>query len=414
MNTANAGNGTPVRLAVVGAGGYAGTITDHVLRAGGASRPPVQLVAVAEPDIATHAQRLAELRQRGVLTVPGLDALLADVGFDAVWLPLPIPLHRPFTERALLAGKAVMVEKPAAGTVQDVDAMIAARDQARLPVAVGFQHMYDPLTMEIKKRLIGGCLGTIRHITLHACWARTEQYYRRSAWAGRFRQKDAWVMDSPANNALAHYVNLSLFLAGQTLPGSAVPEEVESELYRAHAIENFDTISLRARLAGGSSLLALLTHACRESFGPIIRIEGTKGHLVWTSAGVEIETVAGHEKIAASADMGLNVIEHFARLVRGIPDETRLGSTLETARAQVLVVNAASEASAIAPVPATQIQRSESQEGNWVSIIGIEGIIRHCAEHRQMLHESGLLPFTRPAGTLDVRQYRQFAGPRMQ
>jgi hypothetical protein len=77
-------------------------------------------------------------------------------------------------------------------------------------------------------------------------------------------------------------------------------------------------------------------------------------------------------------------------------------------------VNAASEASAIAPVPATQIQRSESQEGNWVSIIGIEGIIRHCAEHRQMLHESGLLPFTRPAGTLDVRQYRQFAGPRMQ
>lgn len=405
--------GSPVMLAIVGAGGYAGESANRVLRCGASCLPPVQLVAVVEPDTITHAQRLAELRQQGIVTVPDFDTLLATVDCEAVWLPLPIPLHRPFTERALLAGKAVLVEKPAAGTVQDVDAMINARDQARLPVMVGFQHMADPLTMMLKKRLLDGAIGTVNHITLYACRTRFESYYERSAWAGRFKQNGDWVMDSPANNALAHYLNLSLFFAGATLTESASPEGVESELYRAHAIENFDTVSLRVHLAGGVTLLVLLTHACRESYGPIIQIEGTKGRLVWTMDGVDIEVKGVHEQVVSSADAGRELIECFARRVRGLPDETRLGSTLETARAQVLVVNAASEATAVVQVPDPQILHFEEQNNRGVSINGIEATVRHCVEHRQMLHESGRLPFTQPAGTLDVRDYQRFAGPKM-
>ena len=403
----------PIRLVVAGAGGHAGSITDLVLRTGSSCQPAVQLVGVAEPDTITHSRRLAELRQRGVVTRSSLDELLADPAVEAVWLPVPIPLHWPFTEQALAAGKAVLVEKPAAGTVQDVDAMIVARDRARLPVAVGFQHMSDPLTTELKRRLIAGRLGTIRHAVLHACWPRTEQYYRRCNLAGRFRQGDAWVMDSPANNALAHYVNLALFFLGSTLATSATPERVEVELYRAHAIENFDTISLRAHLAGGVTLLVLLTHACRDNHNPILRLEGTEGQLAWTGAGADFETGGGRERIVASADLGFEVVERFARLVRGLADETRLGSALETARTQVLVVNAASEATSIRPVPGVQVSRFENQGETGVAITGIESAITHCANHRQMLHESGLLPFTHLAGSLDLCQYRSFAGPKL-
>ena len=409
----NRSNAEPVRLAIAGAGGYASTITDLVLRTGGTCQPPMQLVSVAEPDPTTHALRLAELHQRGIVTAGNVDELFADPTIEAVWLPVPIPLHRPFTERAVAAGKAVMVEKPAAGTVQDVDAMIAARDRAGLPVAVGFQHMSDPLTIELKRRLIDAQLGEIQHAVVQACWPRTEQYYRRSTWAGRFKQGDTWVMDSPANNALAHYVNLMLFFLGRTLGASAAPERVEAELYRAHAIENFDTISLRAHLAGGATLLVLLTHAGQDGSGPILQLEGTHGRLVWTRAGAELTTEAGCEQIAAAPDTGREAVARFARLVRGLADETRLGSTLETARAQVLLVNAASEATAIVPVPAAQISRFNKPDETGVAIAGIESAITHCADHRQMLHESGLLPVTRPAGCLAVRQYRQFAGPRL-
>ncbi|MFZ4778002.1 MAG: Gfo/Idh/MocA family protein [Terrimicrobiaceae bacterium] len=402
----------PVRAAIVGAGGYAGDIADLVLRTGSLCQPEVQLVAVAEPDTTTHALRLAELRRLGIATLTSVDDLLADPAIEAVWLPLPIPLHRSFTERALAAGKAVLVEKPAAGSVQDVDAMIAARDRSGLPVAVGFQDMFDPLTTDLKTRLVGGQLGAVRHAVLQACWPRSQEYYRRSTWAGRFKQNDEWVMDSPANNALAHYVNLAMFFLGPDLPSSAVVERVEAELYRAHAIENFDTISLRAHLAGGATLLLLLTHACRGSHGPVLRLEGTHGQMTYTSAGADIEARGAQETLAAAEDPRAEIVGRFARQVRGIPDDARLGSTLETARAQVVLANAASEASAIVPVPPEQIERFEDQGENGVAITGIESAIRHCAEHHQMLHESGLLPFTRQGGILDVRHDRQFSGPK--
>lgn len=402
----------PVRLGIAGVGGFARCIADLVQREGGNCRPGVQLVAVAEPDTATHATRLAELRQAGIATFATVDELFARPAIEAIWLPVPIPLHRPFAERALAAGKAVMVEKPAAGTVQDVDAMIAARDRAGWPVAVGFQHMYDPLTLTLKRRLLDGGIGAIQHAVLRACWPRSEQYFRRNNWAGRFKQGDTWVMDSLASNALAHYINLALFLLGRSRETSARPESVEAELYRAHAIENYDTVSLRAQLPGSATLLALMTHACRDSFGPILELAGDKGRVTWTAAGARIETGGAVEQRPACADTGREMLERFARLVRGVPDQARLGSVLETARAQVLLVNAASEAAVIAPVPRDQIARFEQNAEHGVAITGIESAIEQCAARRQMLHESGLLSFTRPAGRLDTRTYRRFAGPR--
>src|SRR5829696_1805709 len=79
-------------------------------------------------------------------------AELLDLPIDAVWLPLPIHLHRPYTERALAAGKAVLCEKPAAGCVDDVDAMIAARDASGRGVLIGFQDVYQPCVIQLKRR----------------------------------------------------------------------------------------------------------------------------------------------------------------------------------------------------------------------------------------------------------------------
>ena len=39
--------------------------------------------------------------------------------------------------------------------------MIAARDQAGLPVIIGYQHLADPAILGIKRRILDGELGTI-------------------------------------------------------------------------------------------------------------------------------------------------------------------------------------------------------------------------------------------------------------
>jgi hypothetical protein len=47
------------------------------------------------------------------------DAMLADDGLDAVYLPLPVSLHSEWTVKALRAGKHVLCEKPFAVTRRD-------------------------------------------------------------------------------------------------------------------------------------------------------------------------------------------------------------------------------------------------------------------------------------------------------
>src|SRR5579875_762677 len=191
----------PVAWGSVGLGGYAGAAYETLLEASETPSDAVRLVGVCEPDGHAHAASIAAARKRGVAVYERLDDLLA-APIEAVWLPLPIHLHRPFAERALAAGKAVLCEKPAAGSVDDVDAMIAARDRAALPLVIGFQDIYEPTTLTLKRRLLDGAIGALQSATVLACWPRSDRYYARAAWAGHRAVEGTWVMDSPASNAL--------------------------------------------------------------------------------------------------------------------------------------------------------------------------------------------------------------------
>jgi predicted dehydrogenase len=57
------------------------------------------------------------------------DELLADPEIDAVYIPLPNQLHLEWSVRALTAGKSVLCEKPLSLTVEDIHALMAARDR---------------------------------------------------------------------------------------------------------------------------------------------------------------------------------------------------------------------------------------------------------------------------------------------
>src|SRR5687767_1095340 len=114
----------PIRLGLAGLGGYAAYVCDRALDEGKAPEPSARLVAVTEPELERFPRRVRELRAAGVTVVRTFAELLSQP-VQAVWLPVPIDLHLPFTEQALAAGKHVMCEKPAAGCVDDVDRMIA-------------------------------------------------------------------------------------------------------------------------------------------------------------------------------------------------------------------------------------------------------------------------------------------------
>ncbi|SVC81084.1 uncharacterized protein METZ01_LOCUS333938, partial [marine metagenome] len=83
------------------------------------------IAQVAPPsDHEPFADELQALRDAGTAICNSLRELLAArrTELDLVCVPTGIPLHRPMTVTILEAGCNVLVEKPAAGCIQDVDA----------------------------------------------------------------------------------------------------------------------------------------------------------------------------------------------------------------------------------------------------------------------------------------------------
>jgi len=279
----------PVRVGVAGVAGYGGSIIDELMRIGPELEMPSEVVATYEAFPDRAGEQIAKLKDAGVRCHADYAALLSDASVEAVWLPVPIHLHRSMTEAALAAGKAVMCEKPAAGSVADLEAMIAARDRAGLPLLIGFQEVYDPATRELKRRLMDGVVGEVQRVSVSACWPRNDAYFSRSNWAGRRTVDGVATHDSPLANALAHFVNLSLcFAEVGDIDKSATLDRVDAKLYRANSIENFDTVTLGASTTGGVVVQVYLTHASAEKIDPTIEIVGDAGRVTRTLKEVTI------------------------------------------------------------------------------------------------------------------------------
>jgi predicted dehydrogenase len=407
-----------IPFGTVGLGGYASGILEMLRQTSNNNsllgKPsPITLVAATEVNHELHAEKIANLRNEGVHIYQKLEDFLAEPT-KAIWIPLPIDLHRPFTEKALAAGKAVICEKPAAGSVQDVDAMIAARDKYKLPVIVGFQDVYDPSTLPAKRALLSGVIGGVIRASVHAVWPRNHTYYNRAPWAGKFQRNGAWVMDSPASNALAHYINILLFLLGREEGSSAEIRHVEAELYRVNDIENYDTISMRLTLQDGVTMLVNFTHAGEEITNPVIRVQGDRGELIRTTDHTVIVAGGDTEVMPRppSTEGTRRILERFCQLYNGETNPDVAVASLEVARAHVVAVCGASEATPVITLPQDAWNTIEYAKAPLRVIPGIGAAFEECSRRHKLLHETGLYRWTQPAGRKDLRGYNHFNGPK--
>jgi hypothetical protein len=224
------------------------------------------------------------------------------------------------------------------------------------------------------------------------------------------KRDGVWVLDSPANNAMAHFIHVTLYLLGPTETTSAVPVSIEAELYRANPIENFDTCSLRITTDSGATVLVLLTHACRQNIGPKIRIEGDGGQLFMDHGAAQIEYRPGGAP--AETIVRPNTRPHMATSIaaqiRG--DTSASLATLEMARAHTLVCNGAAEASPVRALPESLVQIHGQSPEKLRYVPGIEQLFATCFDKGQMLYESALADWTRPPGRKDLRGYAHFSG----
>jgi xylose dehydrogenase (NAD/NADP) len=121
----------------------------------------VDIVAVGSRD---HARAESFARRHSIPRAYGsYDALLADDGVDAVYVPLPNSLHHEWTMRALAAGKHVLCEKPYTRHARDVDEAFDLAEHNGLVLSEAFMWRHNPQTARFLRLLPEiGELHTIR------------------------------------------------------------------------------------------------------------------------------------------------------------------------------------------------------------------------------------------------------------
>src|SRR5439155_21577248 len=112
--------------------------------------------------------------------------------------------------------------------------------------------------------------------------------------------------------------------------------------YRVNSIESYDTCSLRYTLPGNVPLHVAFTHACSKPIEPFVTIEFERATLRYIcGAHVELyRTARGEAEILPlSPHPHHHMLRTFQRWMLEGSDDV-LGATLESARAQVVAVNA--------------------------------------------------------------------------
>jgi len=325
---------------------------------------------------------------------------------DLCVIPTGIHLHATMTTAALAAGFNVLVEKPAAATIQEVFAMQEAERKSGCFVAVGFQKLYAPEALTIKQAMLEGRLGRITSIRCRGLWPRPQSYYTRNQWAGKLRLGGSYVLDSPFNNAFAHEVVMGCFLAGSELFQTAELSSIEAEIYRAREIESCDTACFRVITASGLPLSFFFSHACQVSEDPGILITGENGEIRWGYDSLELSGSA--EKLHISLLSPQEIREAMMNAVlEKINDPSRFVCNLEIAAAHTICVNAAQESAVVTSIPAHFLTTHGIDGASQPAIHDFQPIVARCFEKNCLFSEVGI-PWSRPGKVFPIHNYRFF------
>lgn len=144
---------TPVGLALIGTGMWAGRLAGAAARA-----PSVELVTCFSRDA---GRREAFAAETGCEAASSFEAAVEDPRVEAVLLSTPNVTHREQAEACAERGKHVFVEKPIADTLEDGAAIKAACEAAGVTLLVGHDLRRLGAARAVKQLVDDGALGRV-------------------------------------------------------------------------------------------------------------------------------------------------------------------------------------------------------------------------------------------------------------
>ncbi|GAB4224241.1 MAG: Gfo/Idh/MocA family oxidoreductase [Spirochaetales bacterium] len=397
-----------LKIGLVGIGGYGGEYAELLMKE--AESRGVCFAGAVDP--APEASPCwQDMQEQGIPLFSSLEEFYAHASADLMVISSPIQFHAEQGILAMERGSHVLCEKPLCATVQEATRLLQVRERTGKLYAVGFQWAYDPAFQRLKRDVLAGRLGAPRRLSTLVLWPRDTAYFSRS-WAARIRTKDGrWVLDSIANNAAAHFLHAMLHLTGRKEERSARPIQVQAELYRVNAIENFDTAAIRVLTEEGGEICFLASHAVRDKAGPVFRFEFEEGTVFYDDPEVpqSRDTLWFMHRNGTGIDYGKPDHRSLKKLwdvVDAIRGKGSVPCPIESAMNHTICVNGAQESMReIGTFPPERIRRTGNPPIVWVE--GLAEALFSC--YRKGVLPSDLsIPWARQGFPVPLDSYREF------
>jgi D-xylose 1-dehydrogenase (NADP+, D-xylono-1,5-lactone-forming) len=126
--------------------------------------PNSQLVAIASRRAGAARATLEKYAPNftdKVACYDDLEALINDKNIDAIYCPMANEEHAEWALKAINAGKHVLIEKPMATTLSDIDVIEAAANKANVKVMEGFMYRFHPQHIRVGEIVKSGVIGDI-------------------------------------------------------------------------------------------------------------------------------------------------------------------------------------------------------------------------------------------------------------
>ena len=293
---------TPVRVAAVGTGWWAGTLADAARRGTG--------LAIVACTSRSPSKRAAFAKTYGCRDLPTLEVALADPEVEAVFIATPHSVHAEQVVAAARAGKHVFADKPFTLTVADALRATEACRRAGVVLAIGHQRRRQPASRALKRLIDEGTIGRVAQIE-----GNFSADIGFALKPGMWRTLRAETPGGPMTNLGIHHVDTFQYLLGPISRVAAFARRVALA-----GVEIDDSTSILFEFASGSLgyLGTSWIHANRTS---VITLHGTEAQ-AWSEADGARLFLAHRgqpERAAvplAPADAVVEELAEFARCVR--------------------------------------------------------------------------------------------------
>ena len=220
-----------INIAVVGAGGFAYfAVTEFV------KNPMVTLVGVYDEN-SNNSGRFKDI-DPSVKIYNSLEELCLDSAVELVYIATPPYLHYEQSKMALLAGKHVICEKPAAIKLAHAKELKALAEEKQLLFVVNLMQRYNPIYEAINEMIQKEVLGSFLH-----------GFFENYA-SDEFLTEQHWFWDEGKSGGIfiEHGVHFFDMFSGWLGEGSVIAAQ---KLQRMHAKNVWDRVQSTVLYANG-------------------------------------------------------------------------------------------------------------------------------------------------------------------